>query len=185
MIESTTPKTSKNTQAILLAVGLVILLALFGVFALGLQTRESTQLAGVPAPLFTLTTFDGEEIVLDELKGQAVVINFWASWCVECYKEAALLEQAYQEYRGKDVAFIGVAYLDTEKDAMAYMRKYGVTYPSGYDIGSKISKDYLITGVPETFFVDKEGNIAHIQVGPIESPQLYQLLEKLTAGGAS
>jgi cytochrome c biogenesis protein CcmG/thiol:disulfide interchange protein DsbE len=181
----TETKTSSNTKTILLVGGLVILLALFGVFAWGLQTRESTQLAGVPAPLFTLSTFDGDEIVLEDLRGEVVVINFWASWCVECYKEAALLERASHDYADKGVHFVGVAYLDTEKDAMAYMQKYGVTYPSGYDIGSKISKDYRITGVPETFFIDKAGNIAHVQVGPIERPQLYQLLDKLVTGGGS
>ncbi|HEY85579.1 MAG TPA: TlpA family protein disulfide reductase [Chloroflexi bacterium] len=180
-----TVKTSKNTKTILLVVGLVILLALFGVFAWGLQTRESTQLGGAPAPLFTLTTFEGDEIVLEDLRGEVVVINFWASWCVECYKEAALLERASHDYANKGVRFIGVAYLDTEKDAMAYMQKYGVTYPSGYDMGSEISKDYRITGVPETFFVDKAGNIAHVQIGPIEKPQLYQLLDKLVTGGGS
>ncbi|HHJ06941.1 MAG TPA: TlpA family protein disulfide reductase [Anaerolineae bacterium] len=178
-------KTSSNTKTILLVGGLVILLGLFGVFAWGLQKRESTQLAGATAPLFTLTTFDGDEFVLEDMRGEVVVINFWASWCTECYKEAALLERASHDYANKGVHFIGIAYLDTEKDAMAYMQRYGVTYPSGYDIGSKISKDYRITGVPETFFIDKAGNIAHVQIGPIEKPQLYQLLDKLTTGGGS
>ncbi len=181
----TETKKSGNTKTILLVVGLAVLLALFGVFAWGLQKRESTQLAGAAAPLFTLNTFDGDEFVLEDMRGEVVVINFWSSWCTECYKEAALLERASHDYANKGVHFVGVAYLDTEKDAMAYMQKYGVTYPSGYDIGSKISKNYRITGVPETFFVDKAGNIAHVQVGPIEKLQLYQLLDKLVAGGGS
>jgi cytochrome c biogenesis protein CcmG/thiol:disulfide interchange protein DsbE len=77
--------------------------------------------------------------------------------------------------------FVGVDYLDTDTEGLAYMEKYGITYPSGPDIGDKISQDYAITGVPETFFIDKEGNIAHVQIGPIERPQLYALLDKLVA----
>ena len=96
-----------------------------------------------------------------------MVVNFWASWCVECYKEAALLEQAWQDHKDQGVIFVGVDHLDTPKEALAYMEKYGITYPSGPDLGDKISQDYAITGVPETFFIDKDGNIAHVQIGPI------------------
>ena len=114
-----------------------------------------------------------------------VVINFWASWCVECYKEAELLEQAWKDYKGQGVIFIGVDYLDTEKEALKYMQKYGITYPSGMDIGSKISKDYQLTGVPETFFIDRAGNIRHVKIGPIERPELFDWLERLAAEEAS
>jgi cytochrome c biogenesis protein CcmG/thiol:disulfide interchange protein DsbE len=61
------------------------------------------------------------------------------------------------------------------------MQKYGITYPSGPDLGNKISKDYAITGVPETFFIDRNGNIVHVQIGPIEQDQLYGLLNRLIA----
>jgi cytochrome c biogenesis protein CcmG/thiol:disulfide interchange protein DsbE len=108
-----------------------------------------------------------------------VVINFWASWCVECYKEAALLEQAWQAHRDQGVIFMGVDYLDTDKEALAYMAQYGITYPSGPDIGDDISRAFAITGVPETFFIDKDGNIAHVQIGPITRSQLYALLDRL------
>jgi cytochrome c biogenesis protein CcmG/thiol:disulfide interchange protein DsbE len=132
-----------------------------------------------------LTTFDGERIALTDLRGQVVVVNFWASWCVECYKEAALLEEAYQDFKDQGVIFLGVDYLDTEKEALEYMAKYGITYPSGQDVGTKISRRYQITGVPETFFIDRNGEVAHVQIGAIERPQLYQLLLRLAAGGTS
>ena len=80
-----------------------------------------------------------------------MVVNFWASWCVECYKEAELLERAWQDHKDQEVVFIGVDYFDTDKE-VGYMQKYGITYPSGPDLGNKISEDYAITGVPETFF---------------------------------
>lgn len=178
---STSTPSSNKTKTLLLIVGGAALLGLFFVFAWGLQTRESIQLDEAPAPPFTFTTFDGEEISLAGLRGQPVVMNFWASWCVECYKEAHLLEQAWQDYKGQGVVFLGIDYLDTDKEAMAYMEQYGVTYPSGPDIGSDISNDYRITGVPETFFINKEGRIEHVQIGPIEQAQLYTLLNKLVS----
>jgi cytochrome c biogenesis protein CcmG/thiol:disulfide interchange protein DsbE len=177
-------KQPSRTKRIILITGLVILVGWIAVVAVNMLSLESTQLQGRKAPEFALPLFDQfdqDQIALAELRGQVVVVNFWASWCVECYKEASLLEQAWQDYRDQDVVFIGVDYLDTDKEALAYMHKYGVTYPSGPDIGSKISKDYGITGVPETIFIDKDGNISHVQIGPIEKAQLYALLDSLVA----
>jgi cytochrome c biogenesis protein CcmG/thiol:disulfide interchange protein DsbE len=171
-------------QTIILVVGLVLLVGLVAVMAVNLRQVESVDLQGRAAPDFTLPLFDQfeqDEIALADLRGQVVVVNFWASWCVECYKEAELLEQAWQDYKDRGVIFVGVDYLDTDTEGLAYMAKYGITYPSGPDIGDKISQDYAITGVPETFFIDKDGNIAHVQIGPIERAQLYSLLESLVA----
>ena len=181
---ATTPKKSTTGRTIVIVLGLLLLLGFFAVVAVNLQNIESTDLAGRAAPDFTLTLFDHfeeHEITLSDLRGQVVLVNFWASWCVECYKEADLLEQAWRDYQDDGVVFIGVDYLDTEKEGLAYMEQYNITYPSGPDIGDRISKDYAITGVPETFIIDKDGNIAHVQIGPITKAQLYGLLDKLLA----
>ena len=181
-----TPKETSSSTArnVALIIGTVVIGGLAIIMALNLQNFESVDLQSQQAPDFTLPLFDmfeEEQISLADLRGQVVVINFWASWCVECYKEAALLEQAWQDYKGQGVMFIGVDQLDTEKEALKYMAKYGITYPSGPDMGDKISQAYGITGVPETFFIDKDGKIAHVQIGPIEQPALYGLLDKLIA----
>lgn len=183
-ISQAKPKRSTAGQTIILVVGLVLLLGLVAVMAVNLQKVESTDLQGRKAPEFSLPLFDQfdqAEIALADLRGQVVVVNFWASWCVECYKEAELLEQAWQDYKDRGVMFIGVDYLDTDTAGLAYMEKYGITYPSGPDIGDKISRAYAITGVPETFFIDQAGNIAHVQIGPIGRAELYALLDKLIA----
>ncbi len=182
MTQPIDPPQKSNKKVIGLTVGIVVLLVLFFVFAYGLQKRESTQLQGAPAPDFSITSFDGETFTLASLHGTPILINFWASWCIECYKEAPLLEQASQDYKGK-VVFLGIDYLDTEKEALSYLKKYGVTYPSGPDIKSRMAKNYRITGVPETFFITRNGEIIHVQIGPIERPQLYQLLDSLVSGG--
>jgi cytochrome c biogenesis protein CcmG/thiol:disulfide interchange protein DsbE len=176
------PKQSTAGRNILLVIGILLLLGLMAIMAVNLQKVESVDLKDRKAPNFSLALFDQFEqgqLSLADLRGKVVVVNFWASWCVECYKEAALLEQAWQDYKDRGVMFVGVDYLDTDKEGLAYMAKYGITYPSGPDLGSKISKDYAITGVPETFFIDQEGNIVHVQIGPIERDQLYGLLDRL------
>lgn len=180
----TSPKSTGVLKKFILGIGLLAILGWVAIVISQMANIESTGLQGQAAPDFTLTLFDQfdqDSITLSELRGQVVVINFWASWCVECFKEADLLEQAWREHQDRGVVFLGVDYLDTEKEAQAYMDQYNITYPSGPDLGSKISKDYAITGVPETIFIDKDGNIAHVQIGPIEQQQLYQLLNDLMA----
>ena len=190
MAQTSIPTSAKNSStakiAVLIIGGLAIII-LVAVMAVNLNSTESTDLANQKAPDFTLPlfdTFEQDQIALADLRGQVVVVNFWASWCVECYKEAELLEQAWRDYREQGVVFVGVDHLDTEKEALKYMEKYGITYPSGPDMGDKISQAYGITGVPETFFIDKNGNIAHVQIGPIEQAALYALLERLVSAPA-
>ncbi|MDX1521062.1 MAG: TlpA disulfide reductase family protein [Anaerolineae bacterium] len=183
-----TPKKSSTLRRVLIVLGPLVVIGLLAVMALNLGELESTQLLDSKAPEFTLPLFDQfeqDEIALAELRGQVVVINFWASWCVECFREAELLEQAWRDYQDRGVVFLGVDYLDTEKGALEYMAKYQITYPSGPDLGTKIAKAYGLTGVPETIFIDKDGNIAHVQIGAIEREQLYALLDELVAQPAA
>jgi cytochrome c biogenesis protein CcmG/thiol:disulfide interchange protein DsbE len=154
--------------------------------ALGLRPQSSTLLQGQPAPDFELTAFngeyEGERFSLSDLRGQVVVLNFWASWCVECDKEMPLLEQAWQDYRDEGVWIIGVDYLDIDTKGLAYLDRFGTTYPNGPDIGSQIYQDYQCTGVPETFFIDRDGIIQHVQIGPLTKHQLYGLLDGMLEG---
>ena len=173
-------------RTISFVVVLALIVGFVVVLAFGLRPKSSTKLSGQTASNFELTAFNGEfegqQFSLDELRGQPVVLNFWASWCVECDKEMALLEQAWHEYQDQGVWFIGVDYLDIDSEGLAYLDRYGITYPNGPDIGSRIFQDYESTGVPETFFIDRDGIIQHVQIGPLNQPQLYALLDGLVAG---
>ncbi len=185
-MEQTIPQKEQmsTNKKVLLIGGLILLIGWMVVVGLNMIDFESIDLQGREAPNFALTIFDQfeqDEIILTDRQGQPVVLNFWASWCVECYREAALLEQAWQDYEDKGVLFVGVDHLDTDKEALAYIEQYGITYPNGPDIGGIIADDYGITGVPETIFIDGNGNITHVQIGPIEQPQLYRLLDQLIA----
>lgn len=181
-----TEKVPSRPRTITLLVVVGVLVAFVALLAFGLRPRTSTVLQGRPAPDFELTAFngefEGERFALSDMRGQVVVLNFWASWCVECDKEMALLEQAWHDYRAQGVSFIGVDYLDIDSEGLDYLARYNITYPNGPDIGSQIFQDYQCTGVPETFFIDKDGVVQHVQIGPISQPQLYGLIDRLLAG---
>jgi cytochrome c biogenesis protein CcmG, thiol:disulfide interchange protein DsbE len=129
---------------------------------------------------FTLTRLDRPgRIELSSLRGKAVVLNFWASWCVPCKKEAPRLEAAWQRYRTKGVVVIGVDANDFASDAKTFMRRYGVTYPVVHDGAGTTLTPYGITGFPETVFIDRRGRFVgdHV-VGAVTSGQLTGNIER-------
>ena len=136
-------------------------------------------LIGTPAPLFTLQSFDGRQITLDNLKGKVVVLNFWASWCYpDCYEEAPVLEGGWKEYQ-KDVMVIGVDIQDTLEAASKFINQFALTFPNGPDPAGKIAVDYGVYGVPETFFIDKRGIIRKKHVGAVTEAVFRGEVEKL------
>jgi cytochrome c biogenesis protein CcmG, thiol:disulfide interchange protein DsbE len=163
--------------------GVVILLIVLG---WGL-VRTNAERPQSGAPDFEVFFFDGYEwdgkssAKLSDFHGQVVVLNFWASWCVECRIEAKLLEDTWQAYRDKGVVFLGVAYIDVEPKSIGYLEEFNITYPNGPDLRSTISSKYEITGVPETFFIGKDGQIAHFQLGPVSESMLTGLIDQLLA----
>lgn len=137
-----------------------------------LRAQKGPVAVGEVAPDFTLTTFDGQQITLSELRGNVVLINFWASWCKPCEQEAADLEAVWRYYEPRgDVVFIGVDWTDTEPNALRYLEKFDITYPNGPDLGTRISQSYRTTGVPETYIVDKNGVLAFVKLSPFLSQQ--------------
>ena len=155
-------------KKILLWSGLGLLLL---ILTIGLIRSQKGQVGvGEVAPDFELISFAGESYQLSEFRGKVVVLNFWASWCESCKPEAEDLEAAYQYYLSRgDVIFIGVDYVDTEPEALMYLEEFGITYPNGPDLRTKISQAYRVGGVPETFIIDQDGFIAHVQIGPFSS----------------
>ncbi|MBN1565404.1 MAG: TlpA family protein disulfide reductase [Anaerolineae bacterium] len=156
-------------------VGMVAIVALLVMIGYLLHQRGKSTVTEGPAPKFSVTVFDyapldyrGEQIKLADLKGQVVVINFWASYCGPCRDEAPLLENMYRAYKDQGVVFLGINTDDVELEALGYLAEYDITYPNAPDTGGKISEDlYRTTGIPETFVIDKNGDIAWSIPGPI------------------
>ena len=160
----------------------VLLVGLLAIVAL--QLRKTQQGSAQPGQLidnFTLPIYSGYEmngkstISLADLRGKVVVVNFWASWCKPCEQEAADLQSAWEVYQptGK-VVFLGVDYVDTEPEARVFLEKFGVTYPVGPDLATKISQYFRITGAPETYFIDQQGVLRYSKIGPFTSVQEVQ-----------
>lgn len=173
-----TSRRGLNLGAVLLLAAVLVVALIFG---LGLARQNQTQPTSGPAPDFTLTTLDGGQMRLRDLKGKVVVINFWASWCGPCRDEAPALQNVWEKYRDQDVIVMGVAWTDTETGARAFMNEFGQDYPNGLDIGTKIGDAYHITGVPETFIIDRDGNVAEFIFANVTETALSASIERVLA----
>jgi cytochrome c biogenesis protein CcmG, thiol:disulfide interchange protein DsbE len=178
MTESTSIPQRRGVPLYAQIVVWVLLIGLLVIVALQLRhTQQGTAQPGQKIENFALTLYSGYEyegktsIHVADLRGKVVVINFWASWCKPCEQEAADLKQAWDYYSASSdkVIFIGADYVDTEPEARVYLKKFGITYPNGPDLATKISQYFRIQGVPETYFIDKNGVLQYVQIGPFTS----------------
>jgi cytochrome c biogenesis protein CcmG, thiol:disulfide interchange protein DsbE len=138
-----------------LFVGLPALFVALLAAGLFIKTRPKA-VAGTTAPDFALPLLGGPETLASrDLKGApAVVVNFWASWCVPCREEAPNLEATWRQYRAQGVRFLGVNVQDSPEDALAFVKEFGISYPSVRDANLDLYGAFGVRGVPETFFLD-------------------------------
>lgn len=166
--------------AILACVPIVALLA-YGL------TRDPdaipSPLPGKEAPVFNLATLEGADSVdLTALRGKVVVLNFWASWCLQCRDEHADLSLAANLYREKGVEFYGVLYQDQPENGRRWILEMGgQSYSSLLDPGARTAVDYGLYGVPETFIIDQQGRVVHKKIGPTTVSELASMIDPLLA----
>jgi cytochrome c biogenesis protein CcmG, thiol:disulfide interchange protein DsbE len=170
----------------LIASGLVIagLIALMLIALNGGAQKGNRPVVGAPAPDFALDLYAGytgglpSSTSLAALRGKVVVMNFWASWCGPCHDEADALQRVHERFKDRGVVFLGIDVLDTERDAGAYLTRYGVTYANGLDVAQRISGQiYRVTGQPETFIIDTDGRVHSVIIGPTSEQSLTQKIE--------
>ena len=137
--------------------------------------------SGEAAPEFSLDLMGGGNISSRELQGRVVMLDFWASWCPPCREEAPVLAEVYEEYRERGVEFVGVNLWDNAGDAELFLQQQSHEYPNGVDDGGKIAISYGVRGIPEKFFIDKQGRIARKFSGPMTADRLRLILESLLA----
>jgi cytochrome c biogenesis protein CcmG/thiol:disulfide interchange protein DsbE len=138
------------------------------------------------APDFELPLL-GEDgsLRLSDLRGDVVVLNFWASWCSPCRIEAPDLQAVWQDYRDRGVRFVGVDELDDEFAAQGFVREFAITYPSVFDPSGSLADDYGFIGLPATYVIDRQGDIVYRFQGFIDGPTLRSSLDEVLAGAES
>lgn len=178
---------NKRNLLIILAVGVTAaafgaLLIVVGGVSATMPTVDTDMSADAKAaPDFELELFSGKTIKLSDFKGEKpVIINFWASWCGPCREEAPILAKAGKNY-GSDVEFIGIVTNDTRENSLAFMKEFDITYENGID-RTGIAQSFKITGIPETFWIDKDGRIVDHWIGAIDEPNLITRTERLIDG---
>jgi cytochrome c biogenesis protein CcmG/thiol:disulfide interchange protein DsbE len=160
----------------------ILLLGLLFIMALGLRKAQKPMAeVGKRIPDLSFQFFSGYEYAgvsqasLADLRGKVVVINVWASWCKPCEQEAPELQSFWEAYQDRGVALIGVDYVDTPTGAMTYLKKFKITFPNAPDLQSAISSTLNRNmGVPETYFIDREGVLKFVQVGPFAAVEEIQ-----------
>jgi cytochrome c biogenesis protein CcmG, thiol:disulfide interchange protein DsbE len=148
------------------ALALLVVAGLVGLFAWNLASDDGKNIPSdvqegktPAAPLFTLPRLEGEgEVALSSFDQKVVVLNFWASWCVPCKREAARFQEIWQRHGRDGLVVLGVDTLDFDGDGRRFLRKYGITYPNVHDGRGVVLGDYGGVPLPKTFFI-KGGKI--------------------------
>jgi peroxiredoxin len=137
---------------------------------------------GFTAPDFTLDSLSGDSIMLSDLRGKVVVLNFWASWCRPCRAEMPAMNAVYEKFRDQGLVVLGVntTYQDDEASARAAIQEWGLTLPIVFDRDSVTSRQYRIQAMPTTFFIGRDGVIGDIVFGgPMSEALIGSKIEKL------
>jgi cytochrome c biogenesis protein CcmG/thiol:disulfide interchange protein DsbE len=173
-------KTTAQVLALACVAGLLALL----VWQLGHQQHAPG--VGTAAPAFTLHRLEGPgRISLASYRGKPVVLNFWASWCEPCKGEAAVLERDWTSYRDRGVVFLGVDYHDLASDARRFVSAHELTFPMLEDGSGKVTGDYGISQVPETYVLNRQGRVVLHLAGPITDPSFAAKFRSALAKAAA
>ena len=180
-------------RLILLGVGLLVLgLAVEELHARGTRGvvggisvadySAEAEVQATPAADFTLPTLDGSGTMsLATYRGSVVVLNFWATWCTPCRREAPGLERTSKAYQDRGVQFLGVDERDDDAAGGAFDKEFGISYPSGSDPPGRLAFSYELFGMPTTFVIDRNGTIRFRYVGYISEDALRAALDPLIA----
>ncbi|MEW5960756.1 MAG: TlpA disulfide reductase family protein [Chloroflexota bacterium] len=139
---------------------------------------------GQPAPDFSLKTLDGGSVTLSSLRGQPVIVNFWASWCYPCRLEMPELERTYQAYQAEGLTILGVNVTaqDSLADAQAFVAEFTPSFPILLDETGDVTTRYGVRGIPTSYFIDRRGIVTHVHLGALNAGQLDEFAKEIMAG---
>ena len=128
---------------------------------------------------FDLDLIGGGTVQLSDLRGKVVMVDFWASWCPPCRVEAPALAKVYREFQGQPVEFLGVDIWDNIGDVELFLQQEGQAYPNGFDASGVVAIDYGVRGIPEKYFIDREGILVKKLSGPLTETTLRNTINEL------
>jgi len=146
-------------------VSLTLSVVIIGLLVLPGCGLTAAPVIGHPAPDFTLTDLDGNTVRPSGFRGKVVFLNFWATWCPPCRAEMPEMEEVYQAYKDKDVVIIGVDLRESMSSVQSFVEENGYNWTFVVDSTGEVARDYMVTGIPSSFFIDKDGIIRALQVG--------------------
>jgi cytochrome c biogenesis protein CcmG/thiol:disulfide interchange protein DsbE len=162
-------------------VPLVLVVVLLGAWAASGGLLTPAVRVGDRAPAFALADLDGEPVQLADYEGQVVLVNFWASWCVECIDEFPLLQEALETHADEGLAVIGIVYRDRSEAARAFADRFDASWPMAMDPGEAVAGAFGVFGPPESWIVDRDGRVASRQIGPYDAETIEAELERVLA----
>lgn len=169
------------------AIGLALLMVLGWALVAGRSLGRDPKvvrsaLLGKPAPAPRLPGLGGPDVDLAALRGEVVVVNFWASWCVPCAEEAPQLETFYQRTRDRGVQLIGIVYNDDMAKATEFRNRFGLTFAQAFDPGGRAAIDFGVFGVPETYVINRDGIVMAKLLGAVDVGTLERVVAQVEAG---
>lgn len=141
-------------------------------------------MVGNPAPDFALQDLQGRTVRLSDLRGRPVLINFWATWCGPCRKEMPELQRFYARY-GDQMELLGVDLAEPRERVEAFVRQGGYGWTFVLDSSGRVAEQYLVMGLPTSFFVDAEGIVRARHIGPMTYRQMEQYAAQAGLGPAA
>ena len=188
MVSDSTKKLNEKDFNYPMAVFIFVALTVL-VIILSLKLNDSVEFSnqvaiesGIPAPDFTFPGLDGKMVSLSNYKGKVVLVNIWATWCPPCVKEMPSMEKLYRKFKRENFEILAVSIDETGPKAVApFMEKTRLTFPALIDSKGAIKPVYRITGIPESFIIDKQGLLIKKIVGPVDwaAPKVFRFISSL------
>lgn len=144
-----------------------------------IEVRQSEADLLEAAPDFTLKDLDGNTVSLQDLRGKAVYLNFWTTWCKWCKKEMPAMKRVHASFEGEDLAIVAIDIGEDHDKVATYIAKGGYPFQVLLDSDKSVSKDYRVTSIPVSVFVDREGRVAYRKLGTMKEDEMRSVLEAL------